>query len=277
MYYKYDLKNGIIYDCKIFLLPFIISIVACLSFTFEIYNFDSVCQMDRKICFSDVFLFVFKGELPFDPNNPESFRFPFIWVVNQLLISFIIGKYPFSEIYNNHGAYVLIKGKSRKRWIISKFIWAITVCIIYYIIIILTLIIYSVISNYVLEFQLISTNSPVLLSPIHEPNMFDLLGIYLLPLTTSIAISFLQISFSLILNSIFSFGIILGIYGVSIFYESLFGLGNCSLMIRNEYFMQSGIPTRKSYLVLLIVMIISFMTSIKVFEKCDILQNRRNE
>lgn len=277
MYYKYDLKNGIAGEWRMFFLPLIIACIACFSFTSEIKGFERIGQLDREVFFSDVIIFIFKGEPPFDPTDPDKFRFPFLWLINQLSISFIAGKYPFSEIYNNHGAYVLIKGKSRKKWIASKFLWIITVCIIYYTIIFLTIFVYSWLSNYLFDFTLNMADSSVLLSPTYDIDAIKLIRIYLLPLVTSVALSFLQIAVSMVFNSVFGFAFVLGVCGVSIFYESIFAIGNCSLLIRNEIFSQSNISTNKSYLILLIVAIMAFLFGIFYFENCDILQNRRNE
>lgn len=109
--------------------------------------------------------------------NPESFKFPFLWLIIQLVLAFITGKYPLSEIYTNHGANVLIKGRSRTKWILSKFLWIFTVCIVYYLIIFLTIIIYSKTLNYNFNLNLIETNSPILLTPIKNISTTNLICI----------------------------------------------------------------------------------------------------
>lgn len=38
MYYKYDLKNGIIYDWTKFLMPIVITVIACISMNYEIIS-----------------------------------------------------------------------------------------------------------------------------------------------------------------------------------------------------------------------------------------------
>lgn len=277
MYYKYDLKNGIIYEWKQFLLPFFVTLVACFSFTSDIRTAENIGQIDRGIMLSDVIIYLFKGEQPFDPMNPESFRFPFLWLIIQLGLAFITGKYPLSEIYTNHGANVLIKGRSRTKWILSKFLWIFTVCIVYYLIIFLTIITYSKILNYNINLNLVETNSLILLAPIKNISITNLICIYLLPVTTSITISFLQFTIAVLFNSVISFAFTLVMCGVSIFYENIYLIGNCSLLIRNEIYNIDGISIKISYFILLVVIVISFTFSIVYFKNCDILQNRRNE
>lgn len=276
MYYKYDMKKGTLYEWKIFVLPFVIAIVACLSFFSEMTTAKSLGLLDRQLVLGDVFLYFFKGEKIFEPENPEKFRFPFLWLINQLSIAFITGKYPLSELNNNYGISVLIKGKSRRKWIMSKYLWIISVCFLYYAMLILTIFVFSIIAGYELNINFLKSDSVYLLSPQYI-NAIEELKLYFLPLYVSITFSFLQLTISLYSNSIYGFLILLFLYGISVFSESIYAIGNCSLLIRNDIFNTSNIYTNNSYILLSVVMLSVCIIGIFFFDCHDIIPSRRDE
>lgn len=277
MYYKYDLKNGIIYDWMKFLLPVAIAIIACISFNSEISSAYKYETLDRAPDIGDLLLYIFKGEKPFEPLNNDNFKFPFMWLIIQLSIGFIVGKYPFSEVYDNHGSLVLIKGGSRIKWMVSKFLWIISVCMIYYFLIFIVSVLCSLNWGYSFDFVIHPSNSPLYLTSYDTIGRTALLKLLLLPLTTSIALSFVQTAISLLFQPIYGFVSILGICGISVFTNSMYTLGSCSLLIRNEVFNISDIATNKVLILLSLVIMMSLVFCLIYFEKCDILQNRRNE
>lgn len=274
MYYKYDLKNGIIYDCAKFLIPILITIIACISFNSIITSAEINEMLDRNADFADLLLYIFKGEKTFNPLEDEEFHFPFMWLIIQLSVAFIVGKYPFSEIYDNYGSVILIKGKSRKKWIISKFLWIVTVCVLFYLLIIITAIIFSLIFGFSFNLKVFPSQSFVYLTSINYLDSRILIKLFLLPLVTSIALSFFQTAISLLFQPVYGFICILIICGTSIFTDSIYAFGRYSLLIRYEYF---NISIKTAILTLSIISIFSFLFCLVYFEKCDILHNRRNE
>lgn len=277
MYYKYDLKNGIIYDWTKFLMPIVITVIACISMNYEIISAEKHGLVDRNADFADLLIYIFKGEKPFAPESSDDFKFPFMWLIIQLSVAFIVGKYPFSEIYDNHGSMVLIKGKSRKKWMISKFIWIISVCLILYMLIIITAAIFSAAFGFSFNFMIESSQSYVYLCYDKTIKGVELLKLLILPLITSISLSALQTVVSLVFQPIYGFAFIFGLCGLSVFTDSIYALGSCSILIRNEIFYISDISTNKAFILLSLVFILSFVFSLVYFEKCDILQNRRSE
>ena len=271
MYYKYDIRNGIIYDWMKFLIPVIIAVIGCLSFNSSIVLSERYGLLDRNADYIDLLLFIFKGEKPFSPLNNDDFKFPFMWLIIQLSLSFIIGKYPFSEIYDNHGAIVLIKGKSRKKWMISKFMWLYAVCIIYYFLIYIVTAVFSLCCRYTFDFVVHTSDSYIYLCSFEEINGLILIKLLLLPITASIAFSSLQTVIALIFQPVYGFVCVLCLCGLSIFTNSIFFLGNCSILIRNEIFCISDISTNNGLILLFAVCVISFIISIIYFDRCDIL------
>ncbi len=65
--------------------------------------------------------------------------------------------------------------------------------------------------------------------------------------------------FTLLFQPIYGFISILGICGISVFTNSVYTFGRCSLLIRNEIFNISDISTNKSLILLLTIIVTSFV------------------
>lgn len=120
MYCQYDLKQGVLRYWKSYLMPVVLTAVGCISFKMAVKDETAIGMLDRAVTFPDLLLYLWKGDKPNILYKEGEFHFPFLWILTQIQLSYIVGRYPTSELYDNHGAYVLIKGGSRFRWLQSK-------------------------------------------------------------------------------------------------------------------------------------------------------------
>lgn len=273
MYFKYDLKCGILHQWYYFLIPLCITIISLLSF--EVYLISGADYLDRMPTFADVWLYIFKGEKPFNELYKYQFHFPILWILNQTALSLIVGSYPFSELYDNHGSIVLLKGRSRIKWITSKLLWVICACVLYYLVMLTAIILFCLLTNIPLNLTIYPSISSFYVTSEQVISGIPILILLFLPFITSIALSFLQTAVSLLLGTISGFGTILVVCGLSIFTEHVAAFGNCSLLIRNEVFGYSDIQTRTSIIVLFCVIAITGIFCIISFRNYDVLCNRR--
>ncbi len=274
MYFKYDAKCGILHQWYMFLFPFVISLIS-LS-TYFICLQTEIEYLDREPLFTDVWIYLFKGEKPFNEIYRNEFRFPMLWMFLQTTLSFMIGKYPFSELYDNHGAFALLKGRSRARWMISKLLWVLCTCILYYFVILITTLMFCIACHIPLRLTLSPSASPFYLCSIQEIDGIQLLGIMLLPFLTSVALSMLQTAVSLVSEAVVGFGVSLAICSISIFTEHALAFGNCSILMRNSIFGYSDIRTEHAIAILFSVIVISIVFCLLYFKNYDVLRNRRD-
>lgn len=271
MYFKYDLKQDTFYNILKFIVPIIITIISCLTIYKETQEANSIGLIDRNIEFIDMYIYLFKGEKPFNPNELESFKFPFNWFMLNIGLMLIIGDYPFCELYNNHGMTILIKGGSRIKWILSKIVLIFINCIMYFLVIILTLFLFCNMNNIPIIFVLKPSNSDILVSCTTSITGFNLLKLLIMPFLTFTALSYFQLLISFLINNIYGFVAILILESVSVFFDKTIFIGNCSMLIRNSIFKYSNIDTNQSMVILSIVIVVSIATNIIYFKNCDIL------
>lgn len=272
MYYLYDIKQGIIYKWKLYLFPVIISLIGCISFCMTIDSGLNADEIDRKIHLTDLLLYLWKGDKPIVLYDAGEFHFPFMWFFSQIALSFIVGRYPLSELYDGHGAYVLLKGGSRYHWLQSKFFVVIIDCIIYYSIVFVTALLFSFVSGYEMKFALPSSQSSLLLSASESIESGKLIILFLLPFFTSISLSFFQLLISLLTNPTFGFLCILGLCGASIYFDIIWVIPNCAALNRNSLFLSGEIITSKAIIYLSCITILSCVFSQLYFRKIDIIK-----
>lgn len=264
MYFKYDFKIGFCKDWyKIFVLigAVLFSCIALLYYA----DFN-----DLKLGSFDYLLYLTKAEPPLE----ERFQFPFTWFLLQLYLAWLIGKYPFSELHNNHGASVLILGGSRRRWYISKLLWAAMTILSYYLIMVLTVLVFCVVCKIPITWNLQETYDPQILSlaePISEKVLFLVL---MLPILTSFTVSALQLFLSAWISSVISFFLIAVLFVASTYETTVILFPNCSQLSKYAIFSGDGIGIAESYIALGIVWIGSVAAGLLYFQRKDILRKQ---
>lgn len=272
MYYLYDLKQGVIRKWQFYLLPAVISLMSFLSFYITIDSAVKFDGIDREIYLSDLLLYLWKGDKPVVMYPIGEFHFPFMWFISQIALSFIVGRYPLSELYDGHGAYVLLKGSSRYHWLQSKFFVVLIDCIIYYSIVVVIALSFSLILGYSLLPTLPTSQSSLLLVANKSIESGKLIILLLLPFLTSIALSFFQLLISLFINSTFGFLSVLSLCGASIYFDNMWVIPNCSSLNRNSLFLSGEVVTSNAIIYLSCIAIVSYVLSQLYFSKNDIIK-----
>ena len=71
---------------------------------------------------TDIWFNIFEGIPIYIPNNNLPFQIPFVWLMIQILVAFLIFNYPTQDLCS-YGTQILIHIRNRKMWWISKCIW----------------------------------------------------------------------------------------------------------------------------------------------------------
>ena len=174
MYFKYDLKIGFCKDWYKFFVLIGVVLISCIV----LYFYDNANAL--KLGSFDYLAYLTKAEKPYHPELNERFRFPFTWFILHLYLAWLIGKYPFSELYDNHGASVLILGGSRCKWYGSKLLWACITVLTYYLIIIVTVLMFCTICQIPITWTLSEIHDPQILTCAKQTPLKTLLPVFLL-------------------------------------------------------------------------------------------------
>lgn len=272
MYFKYDIKVGLKKTIPWFFIVSAMTIATSVVLYIN-YNTDIKhgVEISNKLTLMDYYVNMFGGKLPFYITG-EKFQLPVTWFLINIILCYFTGKYPYSELYNNHGMNVLIRGGSRERWFLSKWVWCILCVILYYSIAYATLLLFCLLCNIPITLSVNPTDYAGINSAIVEGIPIEGIQLLLLPIIVSVAIVTIQLALGLVIGPFLSFTTIGIIFVVSAYYVSPILIGNCSMILRNRMYLEEGINFTVSLIMAIIETIVFLLGGIIVFRKTNVLK-----
>lgn len=275
MYFKYDLRIGFRKNIISLLIAAAIVATAGASFYFQILDEQSTgLLLPRDLNSMDYFLHIFEGMQPFDQLSDEKFQIPITWFLLNMILFYFAGKYPYSEIYNNHGANVLLKGGSRGKWFLSKWLWSILCVMLYYFAAYAFVLIFCLAAQVPISFDIRPIEYQTLLSPVFESTRLDTVKVMILPVITSMAAVSVQLVVSLVTSAFMGFLFMAVLYISSAYYFTPFLIGNFSMLARSGIFRADGISVIQAVVVSVLILVLSLALGIWVFGRQDIMERK---
>lgn len=275
MYFRYDLKIGFRKNIMCLLLVAAIVAAAGAAFHFQILDEKSAgLELPRDLNSMDYFLHIFEGMQPFDPLSDEKFQIPITWFLINMILFYFTGKYPYSEIYNNHGANVLLKGGSRGKWFLSKWLWSISCVVLYYSVAYAFVAIFCLAAEVPISFDIKPIEYQNLLSPVIESTPIDTAKVILLPVIASIAAVSVQLVVSLVTSAFMGFLFMAVLYISSAYYFTPFLTGNLSMLARSSIFRMDGINTMQAVMISVVITGVSLAAGVWIFQRQDIMERK---
>ena len=275
MYFKYDMKIGFVRDIYKFIIIIIITLAGCIWFDGILSTNIQANVVSDNHSIINIFAYFFKGCAPKNASDQKIFELPIVWLLFQMYLMFILGKYPYSEMNDNHGAFVLIKGKSKKRWYLSKCVWNGIVVLSYYICCYGTILIYGIINGYDMNCKFATPIDDIALKsfvvPIEEISPLGIMALFIIPIITSFSLANIQFMISTITSSVIGFVCSIIILVSSAFYMNVFLIGNTTMWSRFEYFLGGNIKPVTGMIVALLFSVVSIIVGMIIFLHKDIL------
>lgn len=272
MYFKYDLKIGFRKSIPYFLVIAAIVLLSCATLQWQTAAEELAgLELPRALNSMDYFLHTFEGMRPWSRMSGEEFRLPITWFLINMLLFYFTGKYPYSEMDNNHGANVLMRGGSRSRWFVSKWFWSMLSVVVYYATAYIFVILFCLVGQISVCFFIEPMEYQNLLSPVSECTSADTVKVLMIPVISSVAAVTVQLTLSLILSSFFSFLFMAVLYISSAYYFTPYLLGNYSMLARNSIFNTGGIGWGQMIVVLVLIILLSMLAGVYIFRRQDIL------
>lgn len=268
---KYDLKCGLLKEYK----KYIVAIGL-----FLIIGFDFFIKMSNiEITVLDYLFYLFFGMEEYVPTPGNKFRFPALWVAVILYVSYITLYYPYKDL-NGYGKNILLNTQSKKTWYLSKCMWVTVSTTIYFLIGLVVLSLFAIISGAEITAD-VSSNVVIKLIPFitTEQNLFYNDAIYykvtilhfVLPVIICIMNNLLQLFLSLFIKPFFSFIFTVSYTIASAYYLKSFMLGNYAMIARSNIFIDNGVNFTDGLLISLGVILIVIISGTVLFSKQDIL------
>lgn len=268
---KYDLKCGLLKEYK----KYIVAIGL-----FIIIGFDFFIKMsDIEITVPDYLFYLFFGMEEYVPSPGNKFRFPALWVAVILYVSYITLYYPYKDL-NGYGKNILLNTQSKKTWYLSKCMWVTVSTITYFLIGLVVLSLFAIISGAEITAD-VSSKVVIKFIPFitTEQNLFYNDAIYykvtilhfVLPVVICVMNNLLQLFLSLFIKPFFSFIFTVSYTIASAYYLKSFMLGNYAMIARSNIFIDNGVNFTDGLLISLGVILIVIISGTVLFSKQDIL------
>lgn len=277
---RYDVKEGIFLDYIKYLILIIIFSIMSIVFIKTVMNFTGTGTIVNKFSIGDLLMYWFKGMKEYNTNENIPFDMPAQYIVLGIFLAFLIGDYPVKDL-NGFGKDILVRTKKRDYWWNSKCIWNfLTVLIFYSILFGIMLVICLLYGNLSLSPNIDISNrlcglqlKPDYIFPMHHL----ILGFFVLPILTSLALSFLQMTLSLLFNSFISYMCIISILVASAFYKSDFLIGNYLMVKRYSWYKNGGIHELSGVLMCISIIVLSYLIGMFYFKLYDIYNRKKEE
>lgn len=272
---KYDLKNTIIKKYKNYILTFFVFCWFLLDAYMRIFYSDIPI---KNVTVTEIVMFIFNGMKEFVPGSEEPFSFPIMWMVIFVLLLFFTLYYPYNDIMG-YGKNVLIASTSRTAWWLSKCVTTICICIVYFFIAAMSILIFAF--AFGLKFEL--TVKPEVFATLLRygiPEGFNLspeplymvLTVFVLPFIFAIAMCLFQMLLTLIIRPFASIIVVTAIFMVSAYYVSPFMIGNYAMTQRSICFVSNGVDPVVGVIIMASIIVFSIVVSTVLFNRYEILE-----
>ena len=272
---KYDLKNTIIKKYKNYILTFFVFCWFLLDAYMRIFYSDIPI---KNVTVTEIVMFIFNGMKEFVPGSEEPFSFPIMWMVIFVLLLFFTLYYPYNDIMG-YGKNVLIASTSRTAWWLSKCVTTICICIVYFFIAAMSILIFAF--AFGLKFEL--TVKPEVFATLLRygiPEGFNLspeplymvLTVFVLPFIFAIAMCLFQMLLTLIIRPFASIIVVTAIFMVSAYYVSPFMIGNYAMTRRSICFVSNGVDPVVGVIIMASIIVFSIVVSTVLFNRYEILE-----
>lgn len=262
----YDLRNSLKYNLVIYLLTACMMAFACMDYGSAVRWHNETEQLGEA-GYQEYLLNIVRGmeKLTEDSASSRQINIPVVYIGMAIFISYITGRY----IFNDSVYTVLVKGRSRTAWIISKsIVMGVQIALVYITALAVSLL-FGGTGKAVEISRCISLMKMenVLPAALEQP-LFLVLTLAV-PMSAAYAIAQLQITVSLIFNNIAGFVTAMIIYLGSVFEYNLIMLGNGCMVQRSRYFTDNGFGIKMILLFDVVVILAAMVVQVFTVQKKD--------
>lgn len=224
----------------------------------------------------DIFMYCFQGVKPIGwSGNDLEFRLPIFWLLLVGGCLFLNLDYLLKDL-TNAGQQVIIRSNNRAAWYLSKCVWNVCSCAVYFFMILLTACLFAFlwgadITLYSDPTALLVIFLEVCLEPIFLSLGEGVLISFFLPLVTVTALSMLEMTLCLAVKPTTSFVGCMILLVVAMFNPSPWVLGNGAMTIRNWKIMEGGIPSLAAALIAALTVTVCAICGTIRFRHVDIV------
>lgn len=220
----------------------------------------------------DTYLFSTCGMEIFRFSPEKLFSIPIYWFAFQIGIHYIVAYYPEKD-YKEYGSLIFLSAKSKNKWWFSKCIWCLFTVLLYYIVLIGTIIIVTVLHHGMMSPHFTEELMEFFFgSNMRYVSLNDMLYIaVLVPFLMTAALCMLQMLLSFLLSPVISFASMCGLYVLSAYYTVWWLPANYTMWLRSSYVSTEGINPDTGVVIGLLLMLFSISLGWVYFDRKDVI------
>jgi hypothetical protein len=228
--------------------------------------------------FMDYYFYFVAGMRKYIPQTGQSFIIPIKWLLFHLLILYGNLNYPDQDLSEPVGISIIMKSGSRAQWLISKYIWNLSVVLAMYMTALLAVLVFSEVTGA----DLSAAVTPELLltvmnSGTRYTSFTGALGVttVLLPFAVSVAVSTFQLTLTLYAKPVVAFLVTAILMISSAYCQTWWLIGNYAMMYRSSYIVYEGVKPLYGVICCVVLSVISVIAGCIRIKRYDII--RRSE
>lgn len=277
-----DIREGIFRNKRYIIVPFL-CIFECMYAHMNINSYQSYYEIHSRPTFLDLWAELFHGCDPIaeNPDPDIKIELPYFWLAVFIFAVFIGFDYMRSDL-TQFGIQVLSRTRKRSRWWLAKCFWCLSSGIYFYIIFLLTAVVFSRINGYDLT---LSGNTELLnviadrsviytFVGVSEPDIFQQLCMLLAPMLVICTLNMIQMIFCLFIKPMYSYLIIIGILLLGILTDIPLAFSRCGMITFSDWFFEDGYHLPIGLFICLLLITASIITGTVCFKKYNILPDK---
>lgn len=277
-YLHHDLKRGIGRRWVYFLVAAILSALVCgqlCQHHHQLMTAGDLAQVygvEPTLSLGDYWCYLFQGTKIYVPGDPD-FQVNIWWVIMQVYLAFTVALFPFQDLAG-YGQQLLLRARKRTLWWISKCVWLAASVAAFYIAIMLTILVFGFLSGAALTLKP-HAGVQAFFSNVDAGRVTGgfWLNAILLPLVTSLSLSFIQMALSLLTRPLIGLFMVTVILSGSIFYYSHWLLGNYLMLMRISLTGGIGVQPIYGFILGFSLILGSVAAGTAIIHKKDIIGN----
>ena len=277
-----DIREGILKNKRFIIIP-ILCIFECMHAHMNINTYKKYYDIHEQTTFLDFIAEIFHGCDPISKiSNPDiKIEIPYFWLAIFIFAVFVGFDYMHNDL-TQFGIQVLSRTRNRRSWWISKCVCSLVSSIWFYMIFILTAIVFSLINGYSLDFANVSSiinvlaDKSVIYTFVEVSDLNKLQGVCMLlsPLLVICTLNMLQTTLCLLIKPMLGYLTIICILLLGILTDMPLAFSRYGMITFNNWFYEEGYQMIIGLGICLIIIFVSILIGTAYFKKYDILPDK---
>ena len=268
---RYDLRAGSRHTRNGWLIVLLMFVVFSLYFVTYLHRLSDYVGTLPSPSVGDFYVYLFRGDIAPSPDDRLGFHLPSTWLLIQVFVHYLTGFYVCKDL-KEQGHQVLLRAGSTGCWWLSKCIWCVFQCILYYGVLLLICVLFCFMTGGTLQ---IAPNQAIVARMIRQEFTLSKVSFQIhvlwMPVLISAALSLAQQAIGLFLGEGFSFIIICSWLFLSVYTPHPLMIGNYTMLLRSvELYPPAGVDYHVGIGLALLISFISLLGGYYKLKATDI-------